>query len=230
MPNPGSIAGRAPNSPDDALWRAIRDLQKQMQELNTARTLDAATITAEAGHGIRTADFNGTSFAAPGTTGNYFGGDGAVLGDLFLRPGTVDNDALAAPISPVAGQNAATGFALPGTQATVCTLNIPVPAGYTRCICYGTATFSIYNPTSTKFFVQGCCYNATGGVGVGVNAQSEVDPSDMDSFAHSSSTLLSGLAAGSNVVLQAQCSVGGSGVAANANQAVNITAIGLFLR
>lgn len=78
------IGNNAPRDPISWMGREIHTLKQAVREIRAARTLDASSISSTPGKGIRTENFNGTSFADPGTTGNYFGGDGAVLNQLHV--------------------------------------------------------------------------------------------------------------------------------------------------
>ncbi len=115
---------------DAWLARKLEDMQRQINELRSAQTLDSATISDRPGHGIRDASFNGTSFADPGTVGNYFGGDGAILGNIFFRPGSVATGALAHPVqfNNYFADNNATTFTVAG--GNVATQTFVVPDGF----------------------------------------------------------------------------------------------------
>jgi hypothetical protein len=112
---PGSQFNPMPNDRPGELERRVRDLERLVQEMAAARTLENASITAAAGLGIRTSDFDGTSFANPGTHGNYFGGDGAVLNALYLRPGSISNTLLTNPVAFDGNGGATTNFAVTTT-------------------------------------------------------------------------------------------------------------------
>lgn len=141
------VGGAVPDG-EDYIIRLIQDLQRKVAELESARTLDRATITALAGLGIRTGDFDGTDFANPGTQGNYFGGDGAVLNDLYLRPGSVGNDALTNPLRVDCLYSADHGFALTTAGTTpLSSQTWQVPDGYTTCVVHITSRVFAYNPT-----------------------------------------------------------------------------------
>lgn len=108
MTLPGSIGGAAgPGS--DWLERAVRDLQREVAALRTARSLQAATIGAGgitlAGGRIASADFDGDlDDATAGTAGWALGGanNNAVFNDLVLRGGIIGNAALTNPAAATA--------------------------------------------------------------------------------------------------------------------------------
>lgn len=135
MSEPGSFGAQWPK---DEAWlvRKVEKLEADIRELRAARALEAATIGAG---GIRTANFDGTNFANPGTQGNYFGFDGAVLNALYLRPGSVSNDELANPVAAgfFEGSGNAT-LTVPGSY--LFTGTITIPAGFTKAIVLCTAT------------------------------------------------------------------------------------------
>jgi len=138
-----TIGGAATGS--DWAARQIDALWSELREMKAARTLEAATIGAG---GIRTATFDGTNFANPGTQGNYFGFDGAVLNALFLRAGSVSNDALANPV--------AAGFFEGSASATLTvagsylyTGSISIPTNFTKAIVFCTGTTGGFNASGT---------------------------------------------------------------------------------
>jgi hypothetical protein len=132
---PGSQFNPMPNDRPGELERRVRDLERLVQEMAAARTLENASITAAAGLGIRTSDFDGTSFANPGTHGNYFGGDGAILTNLLLRPGAIINDWLQSPVKAGFLFNSINTFGLSTTMTNIQTVNVTIPAGFTSLAC-----------------------------------------------------------------------------------------------
>lgn len=128
---PGNVGSQVPAGAD-YLVRRIADLERLVREIAAGRSLNAATIDASPGMGIRSSDFNGGSFANPGTAGNYFGGDGAVIHDLYLPPGSISNDVLATPLVIVQGNNNALNFALSTTEKPLVSIVFTVPEGFTK--------------------------------------------------------------------------------------------------
>lgn len=149
----GKLMAVADNMPRDTaadMGRRFADIERKLRELSAARTLDRASITATPGAGIRTADFDGTDFAHPGTAGNYFGGDGAVLNSLYLRPGSVANDWLTSPVVPGIAREVATNFALTaGTLVEKAGTDLVVPDGCTRLLCTATGRLYAVNTHTT---------------------------------------------------------------------------------
>lgn len=135
MTLPGHIGNAVPAG-EDYLVRRVQDLERELREARAASTLQASSIGQG---GLHTENFDGTSFAVPGTMGNYFGYDGAVLNALYLRPGSVSNDTLANPV--VAGFFEGSGNAtltVPGSY--LFTGTITIPTGFTKAIVLCTAT------------------------------------------------------------------------------------------
>ena len=100
--------------------------------------------------GIESDDFDGNHSAGDaGTTGWAFNSLRAAIGELFLRPGSVGNDALSNPTAFGFGGNSTTGFGV-FTGATAKTaISIPIPAGYTRALVHCTANASAKNPNAS---------------------------------------------------------------------------------
>ncbi|MGZ4587268.1 MAG: hypothetical protein ACXVX9_05655 [Mycobacteriaceae bacterium] len=144
-----------PRGPGD-LERRIRDLERLVQELAAARTLENASITASPGLGIRTSDFDGTSFASPGTHGNYFGGDGAVLNALYLRPGSISNTLLTNPVAFDGNGGATTNFAVTttGASSALGAVTNTVPAGMTKMASFVTGGVTAVNSTASLDYLQ----------------------------------------------------------------------------
>jgi len=145
-----AIADNMPNDRPGDMARRIADLERAVRELRAARNLDQGTITPAAGMGIRTGDFDGTDFAHPGTTGNYFGGDGLVANSLYLRPGSVSNDALTNPVIPDTASVRATNFAVSGGAfALLGTATKAVPAGFSQLLVTASGWLFARNPNTT---------------------------------------------------------------------------------
>lgn len=149
------MGGGYQSRPDgmDEFARRFADLQRQINDLRSAAGVRSVVLSP--GGSIRSADFDGTDFAAPGTSGNYFGGDGLVANALKLRPGSVDNDALASPVAPGAVFASRTGFALTRSLTNILTTTITVPAGFTRAAVSVVARVFAYNPTANLDYLYG---------------------------------------------------------------------------
>lgn len=212
-----ALADNMPNDRPGDMVRRIADLERAIRELRAARTLDQATITALAGLGIRTSDFDGTDFAHPGTGGNYFGGDGIVLNQAYFRPGSVSNDALTNPVKPAIVRLSQAPFSLSTSYATLDSASVTVPDGFTKLF--------VPNATARLYVVN---TNTTGGgdgagleaiyvkVSVGAN-ESTATPTGVSGFNGFATTfandafLLEDLTSGSSVsfTLQGKCAYSG---------------------
>ena len=222
----------ADNMPRDAvgdLKRQIRDLERAVREMRAERRLDSATISAEPGKGIRVADFNGTDFANPGTVGNYFGGDGAVLNALKLRPGSVSNDELANPVASAVAHDDAQGFAVTTSNVQILSATVPVPAGYSQALILNLAVaVTAYNNTAAVDFLY--CKGYVNGVASGWQVGSMDVSSTGTGVGHDLSTgIVTGLSGGSITLTGKVSSAFGTWAADDVNVA-NLDASILFLR
>lgn len=136
------------------LIREIRQIKAELAALKGAAPLRAAGVHASpAGLSVD------SSLAVSGnldvTGGATFGGtttiagNAAITGTLSLPAGIIDNEALSAPLSYIAGGNNSAALNLSATEQTICTLNWTVPAGYTRALIQGTGTVGVVNPTAS---------------------------------------------------------------------------------
>lgn len=225
-----TVGGNIPKD-ESYLIRRIEALETFVKQSLAAGVLRAATISGGAGQGLRTEDFNGTSFASPGTVGNYFGAEGAVLGNLFLRPGTVNNDALVSPVSPFSVHADAQSFALSTTMTVKATATVTVPSGFSTALVMAVSQVTARNSTTVQDFL-----------GVGIAIAGVVTPgwaASADALATASihpvvtgtsagTAFLTGL--GSSFTVQTRAQSGGASWASDVFNTANIDAIVLFLR
>lgn len=229
-------AQQMPNNQSSRYDRLLREMQAEIDQLKAARNLDLATITALAGMGIRTSDFNGTDFAHPGSQGNYFGGDGLVANNIYLRPGSVGNDKLTTPVVPGVINSIATNFAVSHTAWTnTVSFNATVPAGCTQLLALATGMVYAVNPNTTGGS------NGTGGdvlecrIGIGGTFGMAAGVSISGSNGQTScpaayAQLLTGLTPGGTVTLVTQSLTGFQAFAANSNNQANLCATLTWLR
>lgn len=217
------ISKIAPNDPLSAFGRQLADLARQVRELAAAKTLANATIDGGAGAGIRTADFDGASFANPGTTGNYFGADGLVANSLYLRPGSVSNDKLANPISAGYYEGSANGT-LTVAGSFLHTGSIPVPSGFTQAIVSCTVTVGGTNSTSVPDnLYAGPTINTANGQTIANSAAVGF----AQSVTMSQAAIITNLAAGTSITVKAY---GATDTAGWTGGNAHISAQVLFLR
>lgn len=222
-----AVADNMPNDTPADLARRIKDLERAVRELSSARTLDRATITAAAGLGVRTADFDGTDFAHPGTAGNYFGGDGAVLNSLYLRPGSVTNDALANPVDADIAGFSAEGASLSTTSTVKSTVTITVPAGFTKALVRADALGEAVNSTaSTDYIYVDANINSISG-GEMYNAVASGYGGSAFAVAN---RIVTGLTGGDTITCTAMSRTGFGAWAANTSNQWTIHAQAIFLR
>lgn len=126
--------------PADDGWiaRRFEDLQRQLNELRAARTLEAATI----GRGGLTIDGGTLTITGNGIaeSGDYQAGvsgwalepnGNAEFNNLTLRGGIIGNDALANPIMFGSADQSVSNLNMPSATSVLTTANIAVPAGFT---------------------------------------------------------------------------------------------------
>ncbi|MGZ4518951.1 MAG: hypothetical protein ACXVXP_09705 [Mycobacteriaceae bacterium] len=218
-----------PNDRPGELERRVRDLERLVQEMAAARTLENATINSAAGLGIRTSDFDGTSFANPGTVGNYWGGDGQVISKVLFRPNAISNDWLANPSTPQAVYDSVQNFSLSTTLTNIRTTPVTIPAGFTKAAVQLTVRAYATNPNTTggnngaggDYLYAQANINGFNGYALptGVSG-SGGSGTNVSTFA----VVLTGLTPGGTVSLQCAVQTGFLSWAANANNTVDLSA------
>ena len=183
--------------PDDS-WipRRLDDLQRQLNELRAARTLEAATIgkgglTVAGG----TLTVEGGKLVVDGAgiaeSGNYVPGSAgwalqpngnAEFNDLTLRGGIIGNDALTAPVVPNSFFTDDTGLSLTTSSRTYASTAIAVPAGYSRAVVIAQVAAQLDMPgaavtLSCQAFSSAPSVIGTPGVGVGAGGNVSVSAS-----------------------------------------------------
>lgn len=181
------------------------------------------------GAAIKTADFDGTDFADPGTAGNYFAGDGCVLNALKLRPGSVDNDALTNPVRADSIYVTASDFALTTTGTTpLATQTWQVPEGMTTLVATLTGRVFAFNSTTGLDYLYGRVsvgglYGSALPVAVTANSGSGTSISPY-------SGRLEELTAGQDVTFYVQGWTAFAGWSANVNNVADISGTLLWFR
>jgi hypothetical protein len=95
---------------------------------------------------LQSAGFDGDLDAGDaGTTGWAMNAARVAIGELFLRPGSVGNDALTSPVVPAAFYAPASNFAVPNAWTTVLEHSLTTPAGFTQAVVIATAWARIQN-------------------------------------------------------------------------------------
>lgn len=247
MGQPGSLGNLTPGG-DDYIVRKLRDLERQIVELRTARSLESATIgkggiTVKGGGSIKIA--GGGDLTIDGgdmivddgeaRSGNFVHGStgwrllptgNVEFNDITLRGGIIGDDALENPVSPIAAHADTSGFAVPLVQAAIVTKTITVPAGFTRALVMASATLAAYNSSGAgddlNLFVD--IASATSGFVVyeGANAGA------LACITHSPAAVLSGL--GSSFQVRALVSTQIATWPSTAGNVCNLDVLALFLR
>ena len=117
----------------------------------------------------------------------------AVGGTLSLPAGIIDNDALTAPLVPLAVHADTTGISLaPGPNVAKLTTTITVPAGYTQALVSVTCVISAWNQTAARDELYGG--TSINGVTSGWSTRTSVPANSTGFVSNSSSLLLTGVA------------------------------------
>lgn len=169
MTQPGTPGGQIPVTDLDGLARRLRDMERDIAELR-ANTLGVNGIVIGNRGSLRTADFDGTDFAHPGTKGVYLASEAGVgrlvVNDIYLRGGIIGNDALANPLdAEVTSGSAGATIAYTTTSDTIVFTGTPiiVPAGFTDAIVVATGIVTAFNTSASYDFLYSRCF--IGGVG-----------------------------------------------------------------
>lgn len=163
MTQPGTPGSQIPAHDLDALARRLRDTERRLSQLESNAIGPNGYVIGDRAS-IRTIDFDGTSFADPGTAGVYLASEAGVgrliVNEIYLRDGIIGNDALTNPLeSGVFSSDA------PGDQAFTTTANTIVhtgtitrPAGFTKALVVVTAVLQGMNPNGGSDYLLGRAY------------------------------------------------------------------------
>ena len=157
-------------------------------------------------------------------------GNTLIEGSLSVPNGSITNAALNAPVYPVAVGSSATNFSVPAIALhTVCTINVPVPAGFSQALVHMNVDLGVWNSTaSTTFFAHAACY--PGAATAGLDNVVSVPPNTAGAVSDSAQALLTGLTSGGNVQLEGQAFTDSGTIPASTSTGMNVAAIVLFLR
>jgi hypothetical protein len=195
--------------------------------MSAARTLENATINAAAGLGIRTSDFDGTSFANPGTKGNYWGGDGSILSKVLFRAGAILNDWLANPVRGDSAFSSTSNFALTTTGTTpLVSQSWYTPTGFTTANVLIVGRVFAYNSTASLdyLFARSRVYvPSSGQTGYGIGLPLAVSASGGSGLNSSPiSVKVENLTDGQEIRLEIQGWTNTAGWAANAGNVADV--------
>ena len=236
MTQPGTPGGQIPVTDLDGLARRLRDMERDIAELR-ANTLGVNGIVIGDRGSLRTADFDGTDFAHPGTKGVYLASESGVgklvVNDILLRGGIIGNDALTSPVtttSTAANTQPATFTTVANTVITSTT--ITVPAGFTKVTLLCAAIAAGINPggaadnlwAGIKVSIPGGFSNGSYALPMGVQAGF----STMN--AENYNVVITGLVGGQVITIQATAWTTVAGWAPSGNNIVTLNATALFTR
>lgn len=227
MPRPGDVGGIVPPG-NDWVAKKLADLQRQIDQLVTARTLQHASIGEG---GLQSADFDGdltsntlgtAGWGLSGTTGT------GIFNALLLRSGSVPASALAAPVLPAYAHADAASFVITTTLTDAATVNITPPAGYTRALVYATATAAAQNSTAA---LDQLGVNLTIGAVTppGYTAATDISAGGMHSTTRSGVVLLTGVTPAVPLTVAVQVRSYTAGWAASTWNTAQVDALALFL-
>lgn len=136
MGQPGQLGAQFGG--DDAIIRRLQDLERIVRELSAGNQFAPMGIS-------------------PQPQGLVVSGNMEITGTLSLPAGIINNDALAAPVSPAASHAENWNFGITTSMAEKTRVTIPVPTGFTRALVHSTVTISAYNGTASDDNLYASC-------------------------------------------------------------------------
>lgn len=205
MGQPGQVGSQFPS--EDALIRRIQDIERTIRELAAANPFAPMGMT-------------------PGANGVTFGGSVVINGNLAVPNGSINNAALANPVSPGSAGLTQQNFATTTAGAVYAQASIAVPAGYTQALVMnGVSAGATNSGAATDFlYVAASINGAAGGE----------QPSQTGAGAYGSGSAfairaLTGLTGGS-ITVECRLRTGSGAWAAAAGNTANVNALILFLK
>lgn len=252
--NPGSIGNIVPANGFDWLARKIRELEVQIQQLQTAQpnvmasrnfdgTLNPAALGTQ-GWGLSAAGAavindgllvggNTTISGALDVTGNEtvsgtldVTGNMIVGGTLSLPNGIINNAALNAPVYPQTAHAEASNFALTTTATEKVRATVSVPAGYSQALVFAAISANARNKNTVQDYLEG--YVDIFGTNSGWDSASDGAAGATIGISNSGSSLLTSL--GSSFWIRGMLYSGATSWSADSFNTINVDAIVLFLR
>jgi len=224
MAQPGQFAPRG----EDWVPRELAALRKELNELRAANPFGAMGIKPMP-DGLIVEGYETVNGPLEVNGDSVFNGDLSINGPLFLQPGSIENDALSNPLTPLVAHADVANFALTtGANVEKVRTTITVPAGFTQALVYATASMNAknYNASSDSMYLA-CTVN---GSTPGWSGQQSVAAGEVGHCTKTVASLLS--PAGSSFYVNAKASSGGMDWAASTGDqnTINIDVMVLFLR
>jgi hypothetical protein len=172
----------------------------------------------------------GAVIASPiGTPNNQGNGIQQLRAEIIKFIKAELHDALSAGVGVAPGFNGASfaGFAVTTTSTPVCSANIVVPTGFTQAMCLVTVDATCNNPTASADWLYVHAVAVSGGGG---EAFAGVSAGGYGNASASAGQLVSGLVAGSSLVISTNVRSGNANWAASGSNAANVNGIVVFLR
>ena len=224
MAQPGQFAPRG----EDWVPRELAALRKELNELRAANPFASMGIKPMP-DGLIVEGYETVNGPLEVNGDSVFNGDLSINGPLFLQPGSIENDALSNPLTPLVAHADVANFALTtGANVEKVRTTITVPAGFTQALVYATASMNAknYNASSDSMYLA-CTVN---GSTPGWSGQQSVAAGEVGHCTKTVASLLS--PAGSSFYVNAKASSGGMDWAASTGDqnSINIDVMVLFLR
>ena len=224
MAQPGQFAPRG----EDWVPRELAALRKELNELRAANPFASMGLKPMP-DGLIVEGYETVNGPLEVNGDSVFNGDLSINGPLFLQPGSIENDALSNPLTPLVAHADVANFALTtGANVEKVRTTITVPAGFTQALVYATASMNAknYNASSDSMYLA-CTVN---GSTPGWSGQQSVAAGEVGHCTKTVASLLS--PAGSSFYVNAKASSGGMDWAASTGDqnTINIDVMVLFLR
>jgi len=218
MGQPGQAGSQFPS--EDALVRRVQDLERTVQQLAAANQLATAGIQAVPDGII----VNGSETVNGPLTIN---GVATITGALNLPAGIIGNDALAAPVSPLATHVGTNNFGLAtGPNVPILTTSINVPAGYTQALVFASSNMHVWNNNGTQDDAYAVVF--INGSSVGASSQTTAAATASVCLNATGTLLITGLGTSFDVVVKG--SSASNAWAVNTNNFINLDVMTIFLR
>ena len=213
-------------------WLRQQERKAQRQQQSSAFARSGTSVTAEGVVTVagaqQSADFDGDlATRDAGSAGWAMNAGAAAFGDLILRPGSVNNDALTSPVVPQGVWFYAQNFAVTTAAGTFASSTITVPAGMTSAVVTVVSRLAVVNSTAAADYLS--CVSKIAGSG-GLSLQHGINAGFTDFNVSPFSKVLSGLTPGGTFLLEVQGNTAVATWAANAANTAEMTGTILWFR
>ena len=224
MAQPGQFAPRG----EDWVPRELAALRKELNELRAANPFASMGLKPMP-DGLVVEGYETVNGPLEVNGDSVFNGELSINGPLLLQPGSIENDALSNPLTPLVSHVDASNFALStGANVEKVRTTITVPDGFTQALIYATASMNAKNyNASTDSMYLACTVN---GSTPGWSGQQSVPAGEVGHCTKTVASLLS--PAGTSFYVNAKASSGSLDWAASTGDqnSINLDVMVLFLR